>query len=390
MAARRSKRPAEKTLRLDAGLYSPEAARAAAAAFAGRAEVFLLEEDGAASVTLRSRSADAADLGRLAGEFLNEALNQDLRLSTVRKNARLLGMLVAASLRTAAVGVLLCAWAAGAARAAPAAPAAAAAPEAAAPCPDSDPDGILRGYGTVWGKGVSDKRGIPFAESDRIVEGLIDAQSCRAIAALGGAPCAALGGLPGAANRCESIRAAVPFQLFLAGRSQDPDACRRFFSKADLGGAPEDAFCGAARRAAGRAGMAGLCPALTGGPGKGEWRKCVQLFPPDVKSCRGTREPRNCEVLARLYAALSTRDPKACPAQARRACEAALAEPSRASCAPADKDLKTVYCRAYRSAWKRTRGQVGLTDPGEKAEEEINRRLRGARGAAGAPPREDR
>jgi hypothetical protein len=358
-------------VRLDSELYAPEASLAAAAAFADRAELSVAECGAAVTVTIRRPGADARELQRLAGEIRNEALNQDLRLSTVRKNARLLGMLVAASLRTAAAAALLCALVV--------LPASAATAEEKTPCADSSAEGILGGYGTIWGKGVSEQRGIPLKASEPIVERLTDLQACKAVVEGRRDACSALSPVPGAAERCGGLASAVPFQLFLAGRSKDPSACHRFFAAADLGGAGEEEFCGAARRLAGREGQAGLCAALTGGPGREHWKQCVQQFPPAAKACADAGDFRLCASLAGLYAAVSAQDLKRCPPSARRVCEAAIAGPGRDPCGSAAKDLEAAYCREYRAAWKRTRGQVGLTDEGQKMQEEINRHLKGAR-----------
>ena len=65
--------PAERTLSFDPAATHPDALAAAAHVFAGRAEVWLGEDE----VTLRV--ADAAALDALAAEFLAEVNSQELR-----------------------------------------------------------------------------------------------------------------------------------------------------------------------------------------------------------------------------------------------------------------------------------------------------------------------
>jgi His-Xaa-Ser system protein HxsD len=87
----------EKRLVLDDGIYSAAAVRLAAFVFSGKAEIQIRPGGGASVVTLRAKRADL-----LAGEFLNEALNQQCRLDLAGKNSSIAGIIVTRALLSAA------------------------------------------------------------------------------------------------------------------------------------------------------------------------------------------------------------------------------------------------------------------------------------------------
>ncbi|HAM36515.1 MAG TPA: hypothetical protein DEB40_14530 [Elusimicrobia bacterium] len=99
------KDPPEREVRvvLDLGCYDREAITQAAAVFSPQAE-FFIEKEGKETleVSVSARGDAPGEARRLAGEFLNEALNQDLRLRLARSNQGLLRLLAAQALRSAA------------------------------------------------------------------------------------------------------------------------------------------------------------------------------------------------------------------------------------------------------------------------------------------------
>ena len=106
MAARMAPQKREARVVVDLRCYDREAVAQAAAIFLrqGQAE-FFIEKEGPETLEVAVRTRDDAAPGRarrLAGDFLNEALNQDLRLGTARSNKALLQLLTAQALRSAA------------------------------------------------------------------------------------------------------------------------------------------------------------------------------------------------------------------------------------------------------------------------------------------------
>ena len=84
-------------------IYHREAVTLAAAVFARKAE-FLVGRESSSSIVISLRAKDGispAELRGLAGEFLNETLNQDLRLDLAKENARIIQLLVAQTLASA-------------------------------------------------------------------------------------------------------------------------------------------------------------------------------------------------------------------------------------------------------------------------------------------------
>jgi len=92
-----------RTAVIDLGIYSREAAVLAAAAFQRQAKFSFQARGPLLKVTLRPLP-DAAGLPRgtdLLGEYLNEVLGQDLRLSLVKQNSRILQLLSAQAFSSA-------------------------------------------------------------------------------------------------------------------------------------------------------------------------------------------------------------------------------------------------------------------------------------------------
>jgi His-Xaa-Ser system protein HxsD len=90
------KQAGHKELQLDSAVYSAEAVALAAHVFSGRCGVKVSPVKGATRVLL---SGDALEL--LAGEFCNEALNQQCRMDLAKKNSKLAGMIVTKALLSA-------------------------------------------------------------------------------------------------------------------------------------------------------------------------------------------------------------------------------------------------------------------------------------------------
>ena len=89
---------------VDLRCYSREAVLQAAGVFARRADFFVEDESRTSlALSVRARAAlSPEESRRLAGEFLNEALNQDLRLEVVKSRQDLLRLLTAQVLGAAA------------------------------------------------------------------------------------------------------------------------------------------------------------------------------------------------------------------------------------------------------------------------------------------------
>lgn len=93
----------EVALSFDKRLYAREAVISAAKVFSDRAEFFMEQEsEERLDLALQARKpTDGRGLQQLAGEFANEALNQDLRLDLVMKNSRIVQLLTAFTLHAA-------------------------------------------------------------------------------------------------------------------------------------------------------------------------------------------------------------------------------------------------------------------------------------------------
>lgn len=86
-------------------LYSRDALGIAAHIFAGRAEVYLEEAPRVWRLTLKARRPGGEpELRALAGEFLNELLNQQYRFLVSRFNAKISNLVVAQTLLSARGG----------------------------------------------------------------------------------------------------------------------------------------------------------------------------------------------------------------------------------------------------------------------------------------------
>lgn len=93
----RAARPSRETgaIALDDSIYSPEAVKLAAFVFRERASISVRRSGKASYVSM-----PGAD-GRLKGEFLNEALNQQCRLDLAAKNSRIAGIIATKALLSA-------------------------------------------------------------------------------------------------------------------------------------------------------------------------------------------------------------------------------------------------------------------------------------------------
>ncbi len=96
----------EATVTLSSAAYSDEAVRIAAATFDARCEVYHEEGKGNFTLTLaaRRKDLDAKALEALAGDFLNELLNQEYRFLVARFNRRVADLVVTQALLSARGG----------------------------------------------------------------------------------------------------------------------------------------------------------------------------------------------------------------------------------------------------------------------------------------------
>lgn len=103
MGLRLKPKSREAAISLDKRLYGRESVDLAAAAFSKEAEFFIDDEDdGCLKLTLQAIQGDCPTrLRALAGEFLNEVLNQDLRMDLARQNAPIIKLLTAQVLLSA-------------------------------------------------------------------------------------------------------------------------------------------------------------------------------------------------------------------------------------------------------------------------------------------------
>ena len=96
----------EATVTLPSSVYSDEGLRITAAVFEARCEVYHEPVKGGFTLTLaaRRKDLDAKALEALAGEFLNELLNQEYRFVVSRFNRRVADLVVTQALLSARGG----------------------------------------------------------------------------------------------------------------------------------------------------------------------------------------------------------------------------------------------------------------------------------------------
>ncbi|MBI4802327.1 MAG: hypothetical protein HY796_07360 [Elusimicrobia bacterium] len=86
-----------KKMILDPGVYCAEAVRLAAFVFSDRAAIRVVPRGRASTAVISGPDAE-----RLAGEFMNEVLNQQCRLDLAKKNSKIAGIIVTKALLSAA------------------------------------------------------------------------------------------------------------------------------------------------------------------------------------------------------------------------------------------------------------------------------------------------
>ena len=86
-----------KEMVLDARIYSGEAVKLAAFVFSERADIRIAPGKGGLTVSVKAENA-----GRVAGEFLNEVLNQQCRIDLAKKNSKIAGIIATKALLSAA------------------------------------------------------------------------------------------------------------------------------------------------------------------------------------------------------------------------------------------------------------------------------------------------
>ncbi len=98
-----AKKAREAVILIDLGIYAEEAIKLAALIFSAKADCFVEEgPSGRRKIVLQAReNASVQELRGVSGEFLNEVLNQDLRLQLLRDNSRILQLLTAQALAAA-------------------------------------------------------------------------------------------------------------------------------------------------------------------------------------------------------------------------------------------------------------------------------------------------
>ena len=96
----------EVSVTLPSSIYSDEAVRIAAAVFEARCEVYHEKTKGGFTLTLaaRRKDLDAKALEALAGDFVNELLNQEYRFVVGRFNRKIADLIVTQSLLSARGG----------------------------------------------------------------------------------------------------------------------------------------------------------------------------------------------------------------------------------------------------------------------------------------------
>ncbi|MBU2573125.1 MAG: hypothetical protein KKH28_03495 [Elusimicrobia bacterium] len=86
-----------KEMVLDSGVYCAEAVRLAAFVFSDKAGIKVAPRGGTSTAVINGPDAE-----RLAGEFMNEVLNQQCRLDLAKKNSKIAGIIVTRALLSAA------------------------------------------------------------------------------------------------------------------------------------------------------------------------------------------------------------------------------------------------------------------------------------------------
>lgn len=246
-------------------------------------------------------------------------------------------------------------------------------------CPKNSPEEIGRSYGITWGP-VSDRRGIGKEDSCAIMEGLVHYS----------AACGAPSPLPidgwKLFHQCPARKTTFGFLQFLAGQTKDPGACRDYFRAVwtrHFRIFSETTFCGVAAQTASTQGRLGdVCPQLEKHlpPGvEGPSSLCLKYFPRGAGDCQ--KEGACLETLA-VDRALRAGQPKTCPEGYLSLCQRKAKQESDPSqrCEKARKDIQGLYCGQYNKAFKRTRGQIGMSDADlkkvDQANQEIQKRRR--------------
>lgn len=239
-------------------------------------------------------------------------------------------------------------------------------------CENSTPQEIIESYGRIWGQRAG---GISGKESEVIEDQLIDLHLCRAISDKRLATCSPLAKLSyrGAqeetlAGRCMREFYRLGFDEFLAGGGA-AGACQAFIQ--DLGVDQRPGFstadiCGALRNR----GNKPVCSVFAA-RGLGD-ADCRESMPFSAKDCQG-----NSSCLGRweLYQAVTKRSAAGCPGYLRFACRNWIAG-LPAECAQAEARLRRTYCKLYAQAYKRTKGQLGLSQQQLEDIERTNRNIR--------------
>ena len=239
----------------------------------------------------------------------------------------------------------------------------------------SSPEKIGRAYELTWGP-VSDQRGIDKEGSCAIMEGLVHYS----------AACAAPSPLPLDSwklfHHCPARKTTFGFLQFLTGQTKDPNACRDYFRAVwtrDFRIFSETTFCGvAAKTASAQGGLGAVCPQLEKHlpPGiEGPSPLCLKYFPRDAGDC--ANDGACLETLA-VDRALRAGRPKTCPDNYKSLCGGKAKPESAPSkrCEKARKDIQKLYCAQYGKTFRRTRGQIGMTDVDLKSVDRSNREIR--------------
>ncbi len=421
-------------LSFERAVYDPEAVRLAAVVFENRADISLAEREDRCEATLKT-GRGGVDFARLCGEFCNEVLNQDLRLSLARKNRRIVEMMTAhilsraqspkrdalpapeaqaleeeaKRLMTAIKGIKRVMKYLPAFLILIILPHAAHArelysgPKDLGKCHGSSVEEIVSSYGRIWGDGVDEKEGIGQGDSRRIENALLDFSVCQALVARSQFPCMRLSNLrryrkgykmAGVSLKDTCIQASyrMPLLAYLGGWKKDPNACPAFaaanlpiFSR-EIGkklGAPiptpsAENFCSAISE-----GYDKICPAIMARQifprkvGSG----CFSRFPMRLSDCHregGNADDPLCALNLSLYRAIYYHHPKLCPSTLEYSCRSFMSPAKAKKCDLAAKRLGDVYCELYDAAAKRNGGRViGKVSP-EAAKEldSINKKIR--------------
>lgn len=244
-------------------------------------------------------------------------------------------------------------------------------------CPTSTPEEIVGSYRRLWGP--ANLRGIEGQESEPIEDQLVSYYACLAAADRRADVCARLGTVmyrgaedESLAGQCRLLFVELTFFQQLLNKLVDPETCRNYFAARGLADSPiqREEFCSAAE-----AGYPAICPKLAGSiPLTGE-NSCHWVLPEAASDCAAGDS--YCLQAYGIYRALSSRDPKTCPKEIRGVCEAFLSQGTAlAACDNAAGRLRKLYCKSYQEAYKRSRGQIGMTDEDLKRQDELNKKLR--------------